>query len=397
MEPQVHPIFSPGKIGPIQLRNRTIRSAAFEGMCPGGAPSDQLVRYHRSVAAGGVGMTTVAYAAVLKSGLTFTHQLWMRREIVAGLRALTDAIHREGAAASIQLGHAGYMADRKAGGVRPIAPSAVFNLFGLVMPRAMTQDDLRGMVSAFSDSVKLAREAGFDAVEVQAGHGYLLSQFLAPHTNRRGDEYGGTLEHRARLVREVVRRVREAAGAGMAVVVKTNVQDGFSGGMGPGEAVEVARMLEQDGADALVVSGGFVSKCPFFMMRGEIPLKELIIVQPMVNKVGLKLFGRFAVEEYPFAPAFFLDDAKGIRAAVRLPVVLVGGLNSLDAIDAAMGAGYEFVAMARALIREPDFVNLLKSGESRVSKCEPCNKCVAYMYNGPMRCPDREKETGVGF
>jgi 2,4-dienoyl-CoA reductase-like NADH-dependent reductase (Old Yellow Enzyme family) len=359
-------------------------------MCPGGAPSDDLISYHRSVARGGIGMTTVAYAAVLEAGRTFSHQLWMRPEIVPGLRSLTEAVHREGAAASIQLGHAGYMSDRKLAGGRAYAPSAVFNLFGLAYPRAMTRDDIARHVEAFARSTALAREAGFDAVEVQAGHGYLISQFLTPLTNRRRDDYGGKLEGRARFLRDVMRAVRAEAGARMAVVVKMNLDDGFPGGNGVDQASEIAKLLEHEGADALVLSGGFVSKCPLYLMRGELPLKELLETQPLVNRIGLRLFRRLVVKTYEFSPAFFLEPALRVRPAVELPLVLVGGINSLAAMERALGAGLDFVAMARALIREPDFVQRLERGHATESRCHPCNKCMAYMYAGRTWCPECE-------
>jgi 2,4-dienoyl-CoA reductase-like NADH-dependent reductase (Old Yellow Enzyme family) len=386
----VSSLFSPTRLGPLTLRNRTIRSAAFEGMCPGGSPSEELLSYHRSVAAGGIGMTTVAYAAVLEAGRTFTHQLWMRPEVVPGLRSLTEAVHREGAAACIQLGHAGYMSDKKLAGGRAHAPSAVFNLFGLAYPRAMTQGDIAAHVEAFARSTALAQEAGFDAVELQAGHGYLVSQFLTRLTNRRHDEFGGELAARARFLRDVMRAVRAEAGSRMAVLVKMNVDDGFPGGNGIDEARSIAKLLEDEGADALVLSGGFVSKCPFYMLRGELPLRELLRTQPLVNRIGLTLFRRLVVKTYEFRPAFFLEPALAIRPEVRVPLVLVGGINSLATMEQAVGAGIDFVAMARALIREPDFVNRLARGQATESRCHPCNKCVAYMYAGRAWCPETE-------
>jgi 2,4-dienoyl-CoA reductase-like NADH-dependent reductase (Old Yellow Enzyme family) len=388
--------FTSTRIGPITLRNRTVRSAAFEGMCPDGEPSESLVRYHAQVAEGGVGMTTVAYTAITPGGRTFAHQMWMREAIVPALRRLTDAVHAHGAAAAIQLGDAGYMADRDVTGERPVAPSPVFNLYGLVRPRAMTIADIEALVEATGRAVALAAEAGFDAVELQAGHGYLISQFLSPYTNRRGDPYGGSLENRARLAREVVREARRVAGDRLAVVVKTNVRDGFKKGMGLEEAVEVARMLEAEGADALVLSGGFVSKVPMYVMRGEVPLKELMTAQKRLSrKVGLALFGKLAVRAFPWeGEAYFLEDARRIRAAVKLPLALVGGLRSLDKMESVLAEGFDLIAMARPLIREPDFVRKLERGESRVSKCEPCNLCMATMYYGEAVCPELEQELG---
>ena len=381
-------VFRPGNIGAVRLRNRTIRSAAFEGMSPGGLPSQSLIDYHRAMAAGGVGMTTVAYVSVTRDGRTFSHQMWMRPEILPELRRLTDAVHREGACASVQLGHCGNMSDKIVAGGAPVAPSRVFNLFGLALPRRLRSWEIGTMVRDFSGAVRLAREAGFDAVEIQAGHGYLISQFLSPYTNRRTDAWGGSLRNRARFMRSVVRAAREAAGGTMAVLVKMNLRDGFDGGMELDEAVEVAAMLEQAGADALVLSGGFVSRCPMYIMRGETPLKDMAAaMDDPLRRIGLVLFGSMMVRSFQFKEAYFLDDAMAVRKAVRLPLVLVGGLRSLHGIEEALGKGFDFVAMARALIREPDFVARLESGAALVSKCDPCNKCMASMYVGEATCP----------
>ena len=249
-------IFTPVRIGPLTLRNRTIRSAAFESMCPGNAPSEQLLKYHQSVAAGGVGMTTVAYAAVTQSGLSFERQLWMRKEIVGGLRQLTDAVHAEGAAASVQLGHCGNMSHKSICGCTPVGATTGFNLYSPTFVRGLRADELPAMARAYGDAVRLARESGFDAVEIHAGHGYLISQFLSPYTNRRHDIYGGSLENRMRFMDQCMEEVMKAAGDDMAVIVKMNMRDGFKGGMEIDEALQVAKRLQADGAHALVLSGG---------------------------------------------------------------------------------------------------------------------------------------------
>ena len=211
-------LFTPVTFGPLTLRNRTIRSAAFESMCPGNAPSQMLLDYHRSVAAGGVGMTTVAYAAVTQSGLSFDRQLWLRSSIIPGLREVTDAIHDEGAAAGIQIGHCGNMSHKNICGVTPISASSGFNLYSPTFVRGMRKEELPEMARAYGKAVNLAREAGFDAVEVHAGHGYLISQFLSPYTNHRKDEYGGSLENRMRFMDIVMKEVMKAAGSDMAVL-----------------------------------------------------------------------------------------------------------------------------------------------------------------------------------
>ncbi len=381
-------LFTPGKLGPIELRNRTIRSAAFEGMCPGGRPSQSLVDHHRAMAAGGVGMTTVAYAAVSPDGRTFAHQMWMRRAIEEDLRRLTDGIHEEGGAAAIQLGHAGFMADRAVTKSAVLAPSRVLNLYGLAMPRAMTETDIEELIAAFGRATTLAREAGFDAVEVQAGHGYLISQFLSPYTNRRKDRWGGGLDGRTRLLAEVLRAVRAAAGPKIAVIMKMNLRDGFNGGLEVDDAIEVARLAEREGIDGLVLSGGFSNRVPFFIMRGDVPLDDIIQGERnLLKKVGMMLFGKMLVRTYPFTEAYFLDLAKQVVGQVEVPLILVGGLKSRTVIDQVLGEGFDFVAMARALICEPDFVVRLAGVEPACSRCEPCNRCVASMYHGEQRCP----------
>ena len=176
-------LFTPAKIGPLTLRNRTIRAAAFESMCPGNAPSKMLYDYHQSVAAGGVGMTTLAYAAVTRSGLSFERQLWMRPEVIPGIRKITDAIHKEGAAASIQLGHCGNMSHRNICGCTPISASSGLNIYSPTIVRGMKPSEIMAIAKAFGQAVNMAREAGMDAVEIHAGHGYLISQFLSPYTN----------------------------------------------------------------------------------------------------------------------------------------------------------------------------------------------------------------------
>jgi 2,4-dienoyl-CoA reductase-like NADH-dependent reductase (Old Yellow Enzyme family) len=383
-------LFTSASIGPLRLRNRSIRSAAFEGMCPAGVPSDSLVRYHASVASGGVGMTTVAYVSVTDGGRTFRHQAWMRPEIIPFLKRLTDAVHRHGAAASIQLGHGGNMGGGKVSGVRAIAPSARFNLYGLTLPRAMSEADIEEIASAHAEGVKLARAAGFDAVEIHAGHGYLISQFLSPYTNRRKDRWGGSFENRTRFLRKVMALAKKAAGRSTALLVKTNLEDGFSGGMGIDEGIEVARLLQNEGADALVLSGGFVSKTPFYMMRGITPHRELISLQtdPLI-KLGMMAFSRIMIRDYPYTEAYFLEDALKVRRAVTLPLVYVGGLVSRKKITEVLEAGFDFIAMARSLIAEPDFMNAIRKDGGHVSKClrcGPCNSCVATMYMGECRC-----------
>lgn len=386
-------LFTPVTLGPLTLRNRSIRSAAFESMCPGNVPSPQLLDYHRSVAAGGVGMTTVAYAAVTRSGLSFDRQLWMRPEIVPGLSELTDAVHAEGAAASIQLGHCGNMSHKSICGCLPVGASSGFNLYSPTFVRGLRADELPEMAKAYGRSVCLAREAGFDAVEIHAGHGYLISQFLSPSTNHRKDEFGGTLANRMRFMEMVMEEVMKAAGNDMAVLVKMNMRDGFRGGMELDESLQVARKLQELGAHALVLSGGFVSKAPMYVMRGEMPIRTMThYMTCWWLKYGVRLVGKYMIPSVPFREAYFLEDALKFREALDIPLVYVGGLVSRQKIEEVLNHGFEAVQMGRALLNEPDFVNRMRREENARCNCLHSNYCIARMYTLDMACHQHLQE-----
>lgn len=348
------------------------------------------MEHHRAVAAGGVAMTTVAYCAVSADGRAYGHEMWMREEIVPELRGLTDAVHREGAAASLQLGHCGFFASPRVIGGKPLGASRKLCLFRLSFPRVMTAADVERVTGDFVRAAIHAREAGFDAVEIHAGHGYLLSQFLSPWTNKRRDELGGPLENRLRFPVDVVRRVRSALGPEMAILVKMNVTDGIVGGLGLEEAVAVARAMAAAGATALVPSCGFTAKTPFLMLRGRVPVREMVRNQrsPFV-RLGLTLFGRLLVQTYPFQDTFLFEEARRIAAAAPVPVALLGGVSSLTHVEAALAAGFAFVQVGRATIRDPDLVNAWRRGDYRASDCDHCNRCVAAMDKDGVRCVTR--------
>jgi 2,4-dienoyl-CoA reductase-like NADH-dependent reductase (Old Yellow Enzyme family) len=380
-------IFSEGRIAGLTLKNRVIRSGCFEGMCPGGRPSVELLEHHRSLAAGGIAMTTVAYCSVSQEGRAYGHEMWMREEIQPDLKAMTTAIHGEGGLASIQLGHCGFFAGKKVIGETPIGPSRKFCLFRFGFSRAAGEDDLEKILKDFTRAAVLSKEAGFDAVELHAGHGYLLSQFLSPWSNRRKDQYGGTLENRLRFPLQVIRNVRDAVGAAFPILVKMNVEDGFRGGLDLQEAKEVAKRFEAAGASALIPSCGFTAKTPLFMLRGEVPIREFVRNEknPFL-KVGFYLFGRLMVQRYTFNPLFLFDQAREIAEAVRIPVVLIGGICSLQEMNKAMDSGFEFVQVGRATIMEPQMVNKMIRGEIETVPCDHCNRCVGEMDAGGIRC-----------
>ena len=379
--------FTPIQLGSLRLRNRIVKAATFEGMCRGGAPTEALVTHHRVIAAGGAAMTTIAYCSVAPDGRSYATQMLIEPGVVPALRRLTDAVHREGAAASLQLGHCGYFADRGVIGGRPLGPSRVFNAYGLSFARPMQAADIARVIADFARATALARDGGCDAVELHFGHGYLVSQFLSPFTNRRDDGFGGSIANRMRFAIEIVRAVRAAVGPEFPVLAKVNLRDGFPGGLEIDEAVEVARALEREGMTGLVLSGGFVGRTPLYMLRGDVPFRDMAAAENRwVRKVGLYLFGRLLVQQYPWEETFFLEAARRMRAAVRLPLVLLGGIVSRATVARAMTEGFDLAGMARALLHDATLPRRLERGEVERSGCIPCNRCIAEMDRGGVRC-----------
>ena len=364
-----------------------IKAATYEGLSHRGLVTTDLVEFHRAYAAGGVGMTTLAYCAVAPEGRTDRHQLLWRDEAMPGLRALTDAVHAEGAAVSAQIGHAGPVADPRGNGLPAIGPSRTFPNMAGGLTRAATVADLERVVAAHGDAARRAVEAGFDAVEVHLGHGYLASAFLSPRVNRRSDAYGGPLEHRARLAREVMRAVRDAVGDRVAILAKLNMSDGVRGGIGLDEAIVTARWLESDGTlDALEMTAGSSLQNPMYLFRGDAPLREFAAVMPQPVRLGVRLVGRRFLREYPYRDLYLLDQARQVRAAVSLPMVLLGGVVDRAGMETAMREGFGYVALARALLREPDLVNRIAADPATPSQCIHCNTCMPTNFTGT-RCP----------
>ncbi len=379
--------FDPGTIAGLTLRNRIIRSGCFEGMCQDGKITEALIEHHRRVAQGGVGMTTVAYCSVSYDGRAFGHEMWMRPELVPDLKRLADAVHQEGAAVSIQIGHCGFFSNPKEIGRRPLGASVKFCLFRLSLCEAMNEAQIVDKIKDFGRTAELVKEAGFDAVEIHAGHGYLLSQFLSPWTNHRRDQYGGSLENRMRFPLAVIRRVRQAVGEGFPILIKMNVSDGIRGGLTMEEAVEAARQFELAGASALVTSCGFTAKTPLYMMRGKVPTREMAANQAdWLIRLGMSLFGWLMVQRYRFDRLFLLKEALKIQGAVSIPVVYIGGVLRLEDMQYLMQNGFNFIEIGRATVRDPDFVNKIISGEKTWSDCDQCNRCIATMDAGGLYC-----------
>ncbi|MBF4160193.1 NADH:flavin oxidoreductase [Nocardioides acrostichi] len=376
---------APAELGPVRLRNRVIKAATYEGLSHRGRVTRDLLDFHLAYARGGVGMTTVAYCAVSADGRTDKHQIHWTDEALPGLRTLTEAVHAEGAAVSAQIGHAGPVADPRSAGRHALAPSSRLTAT-MTRTHAIDRAGIERVVRAHAQAARRAIECGFDAVEVHLGHNYLLSSFLSPRLNRRDDEYGGSLENRARFPRQVLRAVREAVGDRIAVLVKLNMDDGVPGGFWLDEAIGVAQWLEADGTcDALEMTAGSSLENPMYLFKGDAPLEEFAAVMPQPIRLGVKLVGRRFIRAYPYRDAYLLQHARQVRAAVDLPMVLLGGIVDRASMDLAMSTGFDYVAMGRALLRKPDLVNRIAADASTPSLCIHCNKCMPTNFTGT-RC-----------
>jgi 2,4-dienoyl-CoA reductase-like NADH-dependent reductase (Old Yellow Enzyme family) len=382
-------VFSPAKLGPITLRNRVIKSATFEARTPDDVVSDDLIAFHRAIAAGGIGMTTIAYTAVSQGGRTNGGQIWMRPQAVPGLQRLADAIHAEGAKISAQIGHAGPVANARSNKATALAPVRFFNPLSMKFAKHATKDDINDVIAAHASAARFAIDSGFDSVEIHLGHNYLASSFLSPMINKRKDEFGGSLANRAKVARSIVmavrREVERLGPAPIAVTAKLNMADGVRGSINIEESLQTAKWLEEDGGlDAIELTAGSSLLNPMYLFRGDAPVKEFAAAQKWPLNWGMRMTGKKFMREYPYRETYLLDDAEKFRKELTMPLILLGGITNRDSMDRAMAAGFEFVAMGRALLAEPDLLNRLQAdgdAHSVQSLCTHCNKCMPTIYS----------------
>ncbi len=389
-------VFSPFDLGPVRLRNRTVKAATFEGRTPDGLVTDALIDYHLAPARGGVGLTTVAYLAVAPEGRTHREQVVVGPRSLPGLARLADAVHDTGVAIAAQVGHAGPVANGRSNGVPALAASRMPSPLSMQMIRSASERDLTRITRDYVAAARTLVDAGFDVLELHMAHSYLISSFLAPGLNRRRDRWGGALERRARLGRQVARAVREEVGDRAAVTAKTSLGDGFRGGVTTDEGLEFARLLQADGhLDALQLSGGSSLMNPMYLFRGDVPAAEFAAAMPPLVRVGMRTpVGRSFLKRYPFEEAYFRDRALRFREALSMPLMLLGGINRLETMEQAMADGFELVVMGRALLREPDLVARLRAGAAPAGICTHCNRCMPTIYSGT-RCVEWAPEERI--
>jgi len=374
--------FAPARLGPVTLRNRVIKAATSEGRSPDGVVTDDLIDFHVAFAKGGVGMTTVAYCCVSREAASAPGQIVMSPQALPGLRRLTDAVHAAGAAISAQLGHAGVVAPKKLTGVTAVAPSRFINPTSFAYCRAITRDEIRAVIEQFAAATQVAIDAGFDAVELHFGHLYLPSSFLSPLINRRKDEYGGSIDNRSRFVREIAGRVREVVGDQIAVIAKLDMDDGLPGSIWIDEALRTAQLLDSDATlDALELTQGSSVFKPMYLFRGDVPVKEFAAVMPPALRPGVRLAGKRLMGSYPYRDLYMLDAARQFVPVVRnTKLILLGGITNYEHLVTGLREGFDFLAMGRALLREPDLVTAMGTDHNRRSRCNHNNKCMVTVF-----------------
>jgi 2,4-dienoyl-CoA reductase-like NADH-dependent reductase (Old Yellow Enzyme family) len=377
----------PATLGPVSLRNRIIKAATSEGRSPDGLVTDDLIDFHKRFADGGVGMTTVAYCTVAQDAASAPGQILMSARAVPGLRKLADTVHEAGAAVSAQLGHGGVVATRKVNKVTPKAPSRFVNPQSFDYCRPISRDEIHTVVDQFGAAAQVAADAGFDAVELHLGHLYLPSSFLSPLMNRRRDEYGGSIENRARFARQIAQRVREVVGRRIAVIAKLSMEDGKRGGIALSESLRVVQLLDADrNLDAIELTQGSSVFKPMYLFRGDTPVDEFAAVMPPPMNFGVRMVGKRVLGVFPYHDLYMLDSARQFVPVVEhTPLILLGGITTRDHMQQAMDEGFGFVAMGRALLREPDLVNQIRETPAKRSLCDHNNKCMVTVF-GKTHC-----------
>ena len=345
-------LFSPIKVGSFTIPNRFVRSATHDFMAEDdGSVTERQVSLFGDLAEGEVGLIITGHAFVNTAGKASPRQTGVHEDrMVGGLSLIAQAVHRFPSGIFLQIAHAGRQTKEKYCGCTPLAPSAIYEPALKVMPKEMTGAEIHGVIDDFIQAARRARQAGFDGVQLHVAHGYLLSSFISPYTNKREDEWGGSQEKRARIVSKIVRGIKGITGKGYPVIIKLNSSDFLPQGLRVEGSIAIARILEADGIDGIEVSGGTSEAGKGSMWPGL----------------------RREDEE-----GYFVKDASRFKKAVHVPVFGLGGNRTFKVMEAMIKEGkVDLISMSRPFIREPFLVQKFRAGEISKSECISCNKCL---------------------
>jgi len=367
----------PGTIGRLVLKNRLVRAATSETMATDdGTATAALVKLYADLARGGAGLIITGHIYVEPRGQYEPRQLGLDREDrIAPLKHVTEAVHRHGGVIFAELSHAGSQSLLPQ--IEPLAPSIVPNAIFARPPTQMTDADIRRIIGDFGAAAARAKRAGFDGIHLHSGNGYLLAQFNSPHTNRRDDRWGGDGQRRAQFILDVYDSVREATGADFPVTARLGLADAVSNGLTLEDGLAIARQLEARGLAALEVTYGVMTSYRENIRPYAGTTRWRAIADGMVHRA-------FSA---PVSEAYYRPFARAAKAAIDIPVILVGGVRSTDMMDEIVRAGdADFLAMARPFVREPDLVNKIAAGRRGPVDCVSCNICFLHEGIDPLRC-----------
>lgn len=380
-------LLTPRNIGQIEIKNRFVQSATYECMATeSGEVTDQLIRRYSRLAKGEVGLVIPGYMYIHKNGRAMNYQTGIDSDDkIEGLKKLTQSVHDEGGKVVFQVAHAGRQTTKESIGQKPMAPSrGSRDDVYLVKPREMTIEEIQKIIMAFAAAAKRAFEAGADGVQVHAAHGYLVNQFLSPFFNRRIDNYGGSPENRFRFLKEIILEIKKSLPPDKAVLVKLNTQD-----YTPRDGIDLdlaglyAQWLADLQIDALEVSCGTLSYSMFNMVRGNVPVDDIVMNFPLWRKILGKMILKKMVGKFDLTEGYNVAAAEIIKPVIgNIPLIVVGGMRKTNHMEEVITNGLaDFISMCRPFIREPNIVKKIKKGKTDSVACVSCNRCFAAAAN----------------
>lgn len=390
-------VFEKSEISGIELKNKIMRSATHDGLAEkNGAPTQELIRKYENLAKNEVGCIITGYAAVAQNGVSpYPGMLKIYSDdVIYEYRKLTDAVHAYGTPIVLQIAHCGRQTSSKAIGCQKVAPSDVMHTFYPDKSKELTCAEIYELVESFVSAAVRAEKAGFDAVQLHGGHGYILHDFMSSYGNRRKDEFGSSLENRCKVVELIIKGIKEKTS--LPVWIKLSAEDNRSNGMNIETSVEICKRLEKAGCDAIEVSCGTVQDGMNTMRSKLMPMEAVFKYREPVASFpkGLKAFSLKAanlvnplIKQPSPLENFNVANAEIIRNSVSIPVIVVGGIHKLTDMEDILCSGKaDFVSMCRPFICEPNLVRKLHDGKQTEAKCIMCNYCGLVIEKEPTKC-----------